>query len=582
MAFSIPQSFINHLLEQCDIVQLIAQEIPVQKKGNNYVACCPFHEEQTPSFTITPQKQFYYCFGCGIGGNVLSFITQYKRIHFIEAVEWLANYLHIAIPKSKYSSKKIASKENLQAIMQAAVEFYHAQLFDSHQAVSYLKTRSITRNTIETFKIGFATETWNGLLNYLVKKKLYLLEDVQKTGLIVAHTSKHYYDRFRSRIIFPIRNQNGQYVGLGGRTIVQTQQAKYLNSPETAFFQKSNELYGLYEACQSANILERIWVVEGYVDVLSLHQSGVTEAVATLGTSTSRSHLLKLFRLSKEIIFCFDGDEAGKKASIRTLELMLNYLQDGWIVKFLKLPLGLDPDSWIHKKQSPSFKELHHQAVALDDFLFQYLKNQSGFTTLMEKNQLIRNALPLLQKINAPIMKAQLFEKLSVITHLSKLQLQNFHAQHRKYRTTPKLAVKNRYSIVDKAIGLLIQQPSVLKKGQSHIDTMMLEKYDPLLYQLIRLIQANHIANSAVLLEYFRKNEMQHTRLLTLLKQDWLIPTQGFQEEFNDILLNLEQSIARQKIEQLLQKAKSFPLKKEEKQELLQLLIKQKTQQVRG
>lgn len=404
MSGLIPQTFIDDLLARTDIIDIISECITLKKAGRNHQARCPFHQEKTPSFTASHEKQFYYCFGCGAAGNAISFIMNYHHIDFPKAVEILAQKLGLDVPRTQDKEAQIRSERlnPLYTLSQQAAEFYQAQ-YISHsehdQAKSYLMQRGLTDEVITRFSIGYAPSGWNNLLNHLPNQ-----EDNEKqleeSGLLIRHeTRDNLYDRFRKRIIFPIRDLRGRVIGFGGRSLGD-EKPKYLNSPETPIFHKGRELYGLYEAKQAHREPERLIVVEGYMDVVALAQHGINNAVATLGTATTADHIKKLFQHTSEIVFCFDGDAAGKKAAWRALETTLPAMEDGRRARFLFLPQGEDPDSLVFQHGADDFQTRVTQASeTLDQYLFNHLESAITMHTLDGKAQFARQAQHYIQQI---------------------------------------------------------------------------------------------------------------------------------------------------------------------------------------
>ena len=351
MAGRIPQKFLDDLLDRVDIVEVVDRRVKLKKTGKNYSARCPFHEEKTPSFSVNPDKQFYYCFGCGAGGNALGFVMDYENVDFLQAVETLAGSLGLEIPREQARGgnaqpNRDEGSKTLYAMLEAAAQYYQKQLRthpQARRAVDYLKQRGLTGHIAKRFDLGFAPPGWDNLLQALgtddAQRKL-----LMDAGMLVQNEAGRTYDRFRDRVIFPIRDQRGRIIAFGGR-VLGDDKPKYLNSPETSVFSKGRELYGLYQARQANRKLERVLVVEGYMDVIALAQHDITQASATLGTATSQTHLERLYRLTPEVVFCFDGDAAGRKAALRALEATLPCMEDGRQARFLFLDEGEDPDT---------------------------------------------------------------------------------------------------------------------------------------------------------------------------------------------------------------------------------------------
>ena len=390
MAGLIPQSFIDEVLDRTDIVDIISSRVQLKKAGKNYSACCPFHEEKTPSFTVTQEKQFYHCFGCGASGNAIGFLMEYERLEFIEAIEYLAKNAGLEVPKATSSSSRIEKKQrNLYSILIESDKFFRTQLRqhpEAKSAITYLKKRGLSGKIAAKFGIGFAPNSWDLLLNTLSGEENQKL--LEQSGMLISKPEeKKLYDRFRNKIMFPIRDQRGRTVGFGGR-VLDDSKPKYINSPETPIFQKGRELFGLYEARKSLKAIPNIIMVEGYLDVISLSQFEIHNAVASLGTSLTENHLHKIFRYTPEIIFCFDGDDAGRKAAARALETCLPQMRDGFSAKFIFLPESEDPDSMIRKMGKEKFLDFLKTAIPLSDYFFDHYSSEIDTSTMDGKARL--------------------------------------------------------------------------------------------------------------------------------------------------------------------------------------------------
>ena len=428
MAGLIPQSFIDDLLNRTDIVDVVSSRISLKKAGKNHSACCPFHKEKTPSFSVSPDKQFYYCFGCGAGGNALGFIMDHDHLDFIQAVEELAKRAGMEVPREESGrpqAPRQPSDSPIYALLNAASEFYR-QALKSHPtrkaAVDYLKSRGLTGEIARDFSLGFAPPGWDNLTKHLGGDTL-AQKNLIDAGLLVENADNpdkvKRYDRFRDRVIFPIRDSRGRVIAFGGR-VLGDDKPKYLNSPETAVFHKGQELYGLYEARQNNRHLDEIMVVEGYMDVIALAQQGLRNAVATLGTATSEEHLKRLFRIVPSVLFCFDGDQAGRKAAWRALEATLSSLQDGRRARFLFLPEGEDPDTLVRSEGTEAFRaRINQQAQPLADYFFQQLCQEADPRSMEGKAHLATLAGPLIDKVPGANLRTLMRQRLSEITGLS-------------------------------------------------------------------------------------------------------------------------------------------------------------------
>ena len=400
MAGRIPQSFIDDLIARADIVEVINARVPLKKKGREYSACCPFHNEKTPSFTVSEAKQFYHCFGCGAHGTAIGFLMEYENLDFVEAIETLAAEFQLEVPRENapdHGSHARDEKQPLYDILDKAAQLYLQQLRQSDRAVSYLKQRGLSGEIAKRYRLGYAPDSWHFLTEQLGDKAINI-KQLKIAGMIVEKSSSKRYDRFRDRIMFPILDRRGRTIAFGGRILDQGE-PKYLNSPETPIFHKGYELYGFYEARQAVRNLARIIVVEGYMDVVALAQNGIDYAVASLGTATTKDQIQKLFRSVHEVIFCYDGDRAGHKAAWRALENSLPIIRDGLEAKFLFLPDGEDPDSMVRKEGKDAFESRLKQAIPLSEFLFNKLLQEIDQDTMDGKARLAKNARPLLANL---------------------------------------------------------------------------------------------------------------------------------------------------------------------------------------
>ncbi|MGK2915359.1 MAG: DNA primase [Porticoccaceae bacterium] len=421
MAGRIPQSFIDNLLDRLDMVEIVGSRLDLRKAGKNYTARCPFHDEKTPSFSVSPEKQFYYCFGCGAGGNAIGFVMDYDRVDFPTAVTQLANQAGMALPQEAARENPQDQRRNaLYLVLEKADRYYRAQLREhpaAATAVDYLRQRGVSGEIARDFGIGFAPPGWNSLTQSLGDDDG-TLADLKDCGLLVIREEDNRtYDRFRFRILFPIRDTRGRTIGFGGR-VLGDDKPKYLNSPETPLFHKGRELYGLYEARLRLREIPSLLVVEGYMDVIALAQHGVYNAVATLGTAATADHLTKLYRYSSEVVFCFDGDTAGRQAAKRALETCLPLMTDGRSAKFLFLPDGEDPDTLVRKIGADGFRALVRDAMPLSQFLFEQAAEGLNLETPDHRARLCQRMTPLIKRIPAGVfhqlMIGQLAERTGI------------------------------------------------------------------------------------------------------------------------------------------------------------------------
>jgi DNA primase len=417
----IPNDFIQTLLARVDIVEVIDRLVPLKKAGANYVACCPFHSEKTPSFSVSPTKQFYHCFGCGAHGTAIGFLIEHSGKSFPEAVEELARDAGLTVPRIERPGEREKREEAIDLTEQllVAAKFYRAQLRESQRAIDYLKGRGLTGAIAAKFGIGYAPDAWQSLERAFAN---YGDAALDAAGLVVSGEGGKRYDRFRDRVMFPIHDARGRVVGFGGR-VLDTGEPKYLNSPETPVFSKGRELYGLYQARQAIRDAGRVVVVEGYMDVVALAQHGIDYAVATLGTSTTPVHVQKLFRMTDTVVFCFDGDSAGRKAARRALENALPVLADGKNAQFLLLPEGEDPDDFVRRRGKAAFEQALGSAIPLSEFLLRELAAEHPPTSAEGRAALVAAARPLVAQIEAPVFAALIRRRLAELAGLPEGEL---------------------------------------------------------------------------------------------------------------------------------------------------------------
>ncbi len=419
----IPKSFIQDLLNRLDIVDVVERHVPLKKAGANYVACCPFHNEKSPSFTVSQSKQFYHCFGCGAHGTAIGFVMEHLGLGFVEAIEELARGAGMEVPREQIAAGEAYQRvaPDLYEVTQTATRYYREQLKQSPRAIDYLKRRGLSGEIAARFGIGYAPDGWQGLASAFPD---YQSDTLSETGLVIVNEDDNKrYDRFRDRIMFPIINVRGQVIGFGGR-VLDKGEPKYLNSPETPLFEKGRELYGLFQAQKAIRAAQRVLVVEGYMDVVALAQLGVDYAVATLGTATTPFHVQKLLRVVEHIVFCFDGDKAGQKAAWRALENALPQLQDGKRISYLFLPTEHDPDSFIREFGKEVFEQRVQEAMPLSAYLLREISAELDLRTQEGRNQLLQRAKPLLTVIAAPTTALLLRKEVAVLAGVSQAELE--------------------------------------------------------------------------------------------------------------------------------------------------------------
>jgi len=579
----IPQSFIDDVLNRTDIVEIIDRLVPLKKAGKEFMACCPFHTEKTASFTVSPQKQFYHCFGCGAHGTAIGFLMEHERLEFVEAIEDLAKQLGMTIPVDRQANPEQKNElDNVYKTLANASDYFQTQLrqhTDAKSAVEYLKNRDVSGEIAQKFAIGYAPGGWNNLLEKaqtLSAEKQRELDLLVKAGLVIQKDNHNFYDRFRHRIIFPIRNRRGKVVAFGGRVIDNKDNPKYLNSPETTVFHKGRELYGLYEAREASHHLKRLLVVEGYMDVVALAQFNINYAVATLGTATSSDHLEALFRVVKEVIFCFDGDKAGKQAAIRALEIALPSMQEGRQIGFLFLPNEHDPDTLVRAEGTEKFEQRIEDAVPLSDFLLMTVREQINPDSIDAKARFANLAKPLINKLPENVFRKLMLDKLADYLQVPASSIFNI-LDLSAASLRSKLKVANVRKITKKtpvrqAIALLLHHPQFAQKT---IDIEGLKSLDlpgiNLLNELLDTLKNDPNLKTAALLERWRDTEMAK-HLATLATQKIPGDEEDLFNEFSEVLAKLVVSKHESRWLSLQQKLSKDGLTDAEKKEYQQLL----------
>jgi len=579
MAGRIPQQFIDDLINRADIVDVVDSRVALKKRGKEHIACCPFHNEKSPSFTVSQNKQFYHCFGCGAHGTALGFIMEYERLDFVDAIEVLAAEYHIDVPREQGNfSLQQDDKKPLYDVLDKAASSFAAELKNTPRAVDYLKQRGLSGEIAKNFQMGYAPESWNFISSPLGNNNETKMACI-KSGLSIEKNPQKIYDRFRDRIMFPIRDRRGRTIGFGGR-ILDKGEPKYLNSPETPVFHKGEELYGLYEARQAVKDLNHIVIVEGYMDVVALAQHGIKYAVATLGTATSSTQISKLFRIVPELIFCYDGDAAGKKAAWRALENSLSVLRDGVQARFLFLPDGEDPDTLVRKEGQQAFEQRLGNATPLADFLLDHLSLNLDLTTADGCARLSEETKPLIGKIADGVFKDLLVNQLSKIIGLSRSNLQQHIPESQQvqqaqvFQNRQNLSPKHQVSMTPTrmAIALLLQFPELAKS--STIPEKLLSADMPglaLLIQIHNTILQTDAKSPSILLERWRDTDDAGV-INKLMQLD--IPeatAETYLTSLNDAFANLLQKHNEIRMQELLNKSKSTTLSEDEKAELTEL-----------
>lgn len=569
---SIPREFIDLLLSKIDLVDLINTQVPLQKKsGSNYFARCPFHQEKSASFSVSQTKQFYYCFGCGAHGNAIDFLIQHERLSFPEAVQTLARTAGMEVPQSAhYQHKKEDSLPALFELMTSISTYYYEAMRHSERAIHYLKNRGISGTIAQQFNLGYAAPGWSHLLDTFGKteaEKKTLLE----LGLIIQKQEGGYYDRFRDRILFPIRDYRGRIIGFGGRVIDQGE-PKYLNSPETILFQKGHELYGLYQALKTNRHLPRVLIVEGYMDVIALFQHGLTYAVATMGTATTPHHLQRLFRYTADLVFCFDGDQAGRLAADRALKVIFPMMHDQLQVRFLFLPEGEDPDSLVRQEGPARFEERMQTAPSLSAYFFQTLSKQCEMSTLEGRAKFANLALEQIKQLPKSLFQNMLLEELSKRARINIQKLALSESKESAYKTQKhELNLPSPLKLV---LALLIQHPSLAQGIKEMPPPSALEGHS-FLIQLIEIIHQSPHITTGRLIEYWRDKKEQQW-IAELAEWEHLVPAKGLEKELAGALKQLTLLSLDVEINHLLAKAASGSLNHEEKEVLTKAISKKK------
>jgi len=555
MAGRIPQSFIDELLNRIDIVDVIDTRVPLKKAGSNYKACCPFHTEKSPSFTVSQPKQFYHCFGCGAHGTAISFLMEYEHLDFVDAIEDLAQQAGLTVEREQGGAPRPQREDNLYEVMQQANTFYRQQLrshAQSDKAVEYLKQRGMSGEIAAEFGVGFAPPGWNNLIKKLGSDEA-SLKKLARAGLTIEHENKDPYDRFRDRIMIPITDRRGRIIAFGGRILSQDdgQGAKYLNSPETPIFHKGRELYGLYEARKAIRNPDKLMVVEGYMDVLALAQFGVRYAVATLGTATTHEHLETLFRVVPKVIFCFDGDRAGRDAAWRAMENALPVMHEGREAAFLFLPDGEDPDSLIRKEGKDLFEARLEQAQPLSQFLLEHLADQVNLSSEDGRARLVALAKPHLNKVPDKIFRHLLFDHLARMVKMKTPQLERLADNGNTTVISQAMPGKStrpgKNSPVRQAINLLVQIPSLATHIKQYAFLQSLELPGArLLYELLEILSTDPHLNTAALLERWR-DKPEGIHLLKLAENQLPGDDASLGEELQDIVDYLQEQVKMQR-----------------------------------
>ena len=590
MAGRIPQPFIDEVVARSDIVEVISARVPLKKGGREYKACCPFHNEKSPSFWVSPDKQFYHCFGCGAHGTVIGFLMQYEKMEFFDAVADLAQRAGLTMPREAMKGGDTGSAD-LHDVMARVARFFEQNLADQPRAKAYVHARGIDEKTSLKFALGYAPDSWDSLLNRFGAEEDERRQILQ-LGMIIERDTRGgeraagFYDRFRDRLMFPIRDSRGRVIGFGGRIIDQGE-PKYLNSPETPLFHKGRELYGLYEARQARADFKRLMIVEGYMDVVRLHQAGITYAVATLGTATTQEHLNKIFRTTSEVVFCFDGDRAGRQAAWRALENALPLARDGRELKFMFLPEGHDPDTLVAEEGPEAFEKRLSTALPLSEYLIQQLMVEVDLNHIDGRAKLKALAAPLFARMPEGIYREMLADSLAARVSMPAATLKKSFAageakQGRTDRPEPSLRQRGRISIgrgnlLTQAIILVLHHPAA---ASSIAEPHLLDTIDrpgvAVLKELLEQAAAATSPSTGMLLEHWR-DRTEYGRLCELAMQEPLVADAPSAAKELQMAVEklLEESGPGRRMDELLRKAEEMGLNYDEKAEL-SLLLKSK------
>lgn len=573
----IPKSFIQDLLNRLDIVDVIERYVTLKKAGGNYVACCPFHNEKSPSFTVSQSKQFYHCFGCGVHGTAIGFVMEHLGLGYVEAIEELAQSVGMDVPHERSAGdayQKVAP--DLYEVMLTASRYYRDQLKLSPRAIDYLKGRGLSGEICQRFGIGFAPDGWQNLAAAFPD---YQAATLDETGLVVTGDTGKRYDRFRDRIMFPIINVRAQVIGFGGR-VLDKGEPKYLNSPETVLFEKGHELYGLFQSQKSIRAGQRVLVVEGYMDVVALAQHGVDYAVATLGTATTPYHIQKLLRLAEQIIFCFDGDKAGQKAAWRALENALPHLQDGKLINFLFLPVEHDPDSFIREFGRDAFEKRLAEAMPLSGYLLREITSGLDLKSQESRNQLLQHAKPLLSAIASPVASLLLRKEVAALAGVSQAELEALY-EIKPIAHAPRPALKkasrSSFPVQRLLLQCLIAQPALGAQMPADWQEEGADA-DAVLAVLSVLREVDFNITSPALMQMFEGTS--HARTLAQAEADMLAWGDNFDvaAEFSGLLGKMDEAQRRQQFQALQAKLAQGGLSgltADEREQYLRLLQRQ-------
>lgn len=561
MSKQIPQVFLDDLIARTDLVEVIEARVKIQKKGQHYSGLCPFHNEKTPSFSVNPQKQFYYCFGCGAHGNAIGFLMAFDRMEFLDAVADLSARLGLEIP-SDTNATHVDHKPGYE-LLEKICHYYEQQLREAPDAIEYLKARGLTGKIAKYFSLGYARDEWDALIHFIGQDQL---PQLITYGFAIQKEAGKCYDRFRGRIMFPIRDYRGRIIAFGGR-ILGDGTPKYINSPETPLFHKSDELYGLYETLQQNREPKAILVVEGYLDVIALHQHGITNAVAALGTATNPKHVQKLFRYAQEIVFCFDGDNAGRQAAWKALTSNLGLLHDGVQIRFMFLPQGDDPDTLVRRVGKEGFLQRLEKARVISEVFFELIKQETPLTNAESKARFAKEATHYLQQIPHGIFHNLMFEQLARELNMYTSDLNKLEPITKLPQKAPQKLLNN----AQKALGLLLQEPKLCQEPCVDILKSIPLVETTLLCQLIELMQVRPTISVGEILAHCQ-TETDKAEVSRLAARRLPFSPEAMIAEFEGAILRLQAQYLEQETEALVQKAKQNQMTNEERKRLTELL----------
>ena len=566
----IPDAFIDDLLARTDIVELVGSRVPLKRQGKEYSSRCPFHDERSASFTVSPTKQFYHCFGCGAHGTAISFLMNYDRLEFLDAVDELAKRVGMEVPRDTQQRNATPDSVDQYAALEAASKFFQKQLTLSDKARGYFDRRGVDDAIRSQFGLGYAPDGFSALRDALGTdpRRMALLERV---GLFSKNDKGHVYDKFRDRVMFPIHDRRGRTIAFGGRVLDPEDSPKYLNSPETPLFHKGRELYGLWQVRQANSKIERLIVVEGYMDVIALFQHGITQAVATLGPATTPDHAELLFRNAPDVYFCFDGDAAGRRAAGKAMESVLPRMKDGRQAFFLFLPDGEDPDTLVRSEGHAGFDLRLRDATPLSTFFFDELAKDVNLGTLDGKARLAERAKPLLAQIPDGAFGDLMRQRLTELTGVGARANTSTAAQ--PARTRPQHAQTQKRSLVRSAIALLLQQPSLaLALEPPYTFNILRQPGVALLTELVTLVRERPDITTGGVLEHFAERE-EVVALQKLASQAMPGEEALWRDEFLDAMGQLEKQTLHQRIDELQAKQREVGLDDHDKAEMRALLL---------